>query len=126
LTLAAFAPALLTLLALPFGFVEVGVAEVAGLYGLYFALPAVAAWCLDGVRSHLSRFVQRTLGALILLVAIPYVAFWLLWTGPLFIFAVPPATVVVIVAVRLLRARSSDARTATRSANPPEAASASD
>jgi hypothetical protein len=105
LTLGAFTPALLTLLVLPFGFVEVGVAEVAGVYGLYFVLPGVVAWCLDGVRSHLPRFLQRTLGGLILLVAIPYLAFWLLWTGPLFIVAVPPTTVVLIVAVRLVRAR---------------------
>jgi hypothetical protein len=103
----------------------VGVAEVAGIYGLYFAVPAIVAWCLDAVRSHLSHIVQRTLGGLILLGAIPYIAFWLLWVWPLFIAPVPPATVVLIVAVRLPRARSSDARTATRSANPPQAANAS-
>jgi hypothetical protein len=106
LTPATFGPALLTVLALPFGFVAVGVAEVAGLYGLYSALPAVVAWCVDASRSRLPRFAQRTLGVVILLVAIPAVAFFLLWTGPLFIFAVPPAAVVLIVGFRLLRAMS--------------------
>jgi hypothetical protein len=125
LTLAAFVPALLTVLALPFGFIEVRVAEIAGLYGLYFALPAVVAWCLDAVRNRLPRSVQRTLGVLILLVAILAVAFWLFWTGPLFIFAAPPTAVVLIVGVRLVRARSSDRSNAVRSATPGRAANAS-
>jgi hypothetical protein len=106
LTGAAFGPALLTVLALPFGFVEVGVAEIAGVYGLYFALPAVVAWCLDGLRVRWPRWVQRTLGVLILVVAIPAIAFWLFWTGPLFLFAVPPTAVVLVVAFRLSRARA--------------------
>ena len=105
LTGAAFGPALLCVLALPFGFLEVAVAEVAGLYGLYFALPAVVAWCLDAVRVRLPRFVQRTLGVLILLVTILAIAFWIFWTGPWFVFALPPTAVVLIVAVRLLRGR---------------------
>jgi hypothetical protein len=114
-------PAFLTVLALPFGFIEVAVAEVAGFYGLYFALPAVVAWCLDAFRCRLPRFVQRTLGGLTLVVAIPAVAYLLLWTGPLFIFAVPPTAVVLIVAFRLLRARSPERPNATRSANPAQA-----
>lgn len=104
MTIATFGPALLAVLALPFGFIEEGVAVLAGVYGLYFALPAVVAWCLDSFRSRLPRSVRRTLGVLITLVAIPAVAFWLLWTGPLFGFAVPPTAVVFIVAFRLLRA----------------------
>jgi hypothetical protein len=125
LTLAAFMPALLTVLALPFGFIEVDVAVIAGVYGLYFALPAVVAWCLDAVRSHLPRFVQRTLGVLTLLVAIAAVAFWLFWAGLLFVFAVPPTVVVLIVAVRLVRARPSERPHAIRSANPARAPNAS-
>jgi hypothetical protein len=106
LTLATFGPALLTVLALPFGFINEGIAVVAGVYGLYFAVPAVVAWCLDVFRGRLPRWAQRTLGVLILLVAVPAIAFWLLWTGPLFTFALPPAAVVLIVAFRLMRARS--------------------
>jgi hypothetical protein len=104
LTITTFGPALLTVVALPIGFIEEGVAVLAGVYGLYFALPAVVAWCLDYFRSRLPRFVQRTLGVLIVLVAIPAVVFWLFWTGLLFGFAVPPTAVVLIVAFRLLRA----------------------
>ena len=105
LTPATFGPALLSVLALPFGFIEEGVAVVAGVYGLYFALPATVAWGLDVVRSRLPPWGQRTLGVLILLVTTPAIAFWLFWIGPLLIFAAPPAAVVVIVTWRLLLAR---------------------
>jgi hypothetical protein len=94
--------------ALPFGFIEEAVAVVAGVYGLYFALPAVVAWCLDAVRNSLPRLAQRTLGIVIFLVAIPAIAFWLLWTGPLFVFALPPTAVVLVVAFRLVRGRPAD------------------
>jgi hypothetical protein len=43
LTLATFGPALVTVLALPFRFIEEGIAVVAGIYGMYFVLPAVVA-----------------------------------------------------------------------------------
>jgi hypothetical protein len=106
LTLATFGPASVTVLALPVGFIEVRVAEIAGFYGLYFALPAVVAWCLGAGRLRLPRLLQRTLGLLILVVTIPSIAFWIFWMGPLLVFAVPAAAVVVIVAFRLLRAGS--------------------
>jgi hypothetical protein len=105
LTLATFGPALLCVLALPFGFVEEGVAVLAGVYGLYFALPALVAWCLDAVRNRLPRWGQRTLGILILLGTITATVFWVFFVGPLLIFAAPPAVVVVIVSLRLLRAQ---------------------
>ena len=47
LTLATFGPALLTVLALPLGFIDEGIAMVAGVYGRYFVLPATVAWSLD-------------------------------------------------------------------------------
>ena len=106
LTGAAFGPALLSVIALPLGFIWDEVAVVAGFYGLYFALPGVVAWCLDGVRGRLPRWAQRTLGLLILVVTILTIAFWLFWIGPLFSFAAPPAAVVLVVTFRLLRARS--------------------
>ncbi len=106
LTLATFIPAALTVLALPFGFIEEDVAALAGIYGLYFALPAVVAWCVGALQSRLPGYVQRTLGVLILLVAIPAAAFWLLWTGPLFLLAVPPTAVVLTVAFHLVRIRA--------------------
>lgn len=95
---------MLCVLALPFGFVEEDVAVIAGVYGMYFVLPAVVAWCLEAVRTRMPRFVQRTLGVLILLVAIPAIAFWVLWTGLWFALALPSTVVVLIVAFRLLRA----------------------
>ena len=115
LTLATFGPALLTVLALPLGFIDEGIAVVAGVYGLYFILPATVAWSLDLLRSRLPWWLQRTLGILILLVAIPAIAFWLLFTGPLFAFALPPTAVVLIVAFRLTRARLPLQPTAMRS-----------
>jgi hypothetical protein len=105
LTHAAFIPALLAVLALPFGLIEPVVSNAAAFYGLYFALPAILAWCLDRFRSRLPRSVQRPVGVLILLVAIPSDAILLLWSGPVFIPALPPTAVVFIVAFRLLRAR---------------------
>jgi hypothetical protein len=105
LTYAAFIPALLTLLALPFGLVEPFVSNLAALYGLYFALPAVLAWCLDRIRGRLPRFAQRLLGVLILAVAVPTAAVFLVWTALVWGLGVPPAAVVFIVALRLLRAR---------------------
>ena len=93
---------MLTVLALPFGFLEVGIAEVAGFYGLYFALPAVVAWCLYAVRGRLPRVVQRLAGAVIFVVATLATGFWILWAGPLFLLALPPAVAVFIVAIRLL------------------------
>jgi hypothetical protein len=104
LTYAAFIPALLTLLALPFGLVEPFVSNLAALYGLYLALPAVLAWCLDRIRGRLPRFAQRSLGVLILAVAIPTAALLLLWTALVWGLGVPPTAVVFIVAIRLLRA----------------------
>lgn len=105
LTLATFVPALVTVLALPFGFIEEGIAVVAGVYGMYFVLPAVVAWCVDVHRRRLPRAVQRILGALMVLLAIPAVATWLLWAYPLLIMGLPPTAVFLIVAFRLLRAR---------------------
>jgi hypothetical protein len=125
LTPATFGPAALTVLALPFGFIEVGVAEVAGFYGLYLVLPAVVAWCLDTIRTRLPSVAQQTLGVLVLLVAIPAGAYLLLFTGPWFIFAVPPTAVVLIVAGRLVRARPPSHPNTIRPANPAPVANAS-
>jgi hypothetical protein len=113
LTRATFIPAFLTVLALPFGFVDEGVAVLAGIYGLYFALPAVVAWWLDAMRSRLPRHVQRVLGGLIVLVATMAVGFWVFFAGPLLVLAVPPIAVVFVVAFRLLRARSDSHPTAS-------------
>lgn len=114
LTVASFGPALLSLLVLPVGFIREDVAVLAGVYGLYFALPAVVAWCLDVTRGRLPRWSQRTLGLLILLVTIPALAFWLFWIGPLLIVAAPPAAVVLVVTFRLLRASPTHQQTAMK------------
>jgi hypothetical protein len=117
LTYAAFIPALLTLLALPFGLVEPFVSNLAALHGLYFALPAIVAWYLDRIRGRLPRIVQRSLGILILAVAIPMAAFLLLWTALIWSLDVPPTAVVFIVAIRLLRARPPDGPVVSRPVN---------
>jgi hypothetical protein len=117
LTYAAFTPALLTLLALPFGLVEPFVSNFAALYGLYFALPAVLAWGLDRIRDRLPRFVQRSLGVLILAVAVPTAALLLLWTALVWGLGVPPTAVVIVVAIRLLRARPAGGPVVSRSVN---------
>jgi hypothetical protein len=106
LTLAAWIPGLLAVLALPFGFIDEDVAVIAGVYGLYFALPGVVAWCLDLARPHLPRVAQRVVGGIALLIAMPAVAVWLFLIGPLLLFALPSVVVVFVVAFRLLRARS--------------------
>jgi hypothetical protein len=100
-------PTVLALLALPFGFVDEEIAVAAGALEIYFFLPGVVAWCLDAFRTRLPRWVQRVVGAVIIVVAIPYVAFWLLWLGPFFVLCLPATAVVFIVACRLLRARPS-------------------
>jgi hypothetical protein len=107
LTLAAWVPALLSVVALPFGFIDEEIAVAAGVYGLYVALPGVVAWCLHEVRHRLPRWLQRVIGALTLLVAIPYFVVVFFFTGPLFVIALPAVAVILIVATRLLRARPS-------------------
>jgi hypothetical protein len=109
LTRATFVPAFLTVLALPFGFIHEDIAVLAGIYGLYFALPAVVAWCLDVMRGRLPRYVQRVLGGLIVVVATGAVGFWLLFAAPVLVPALPPIAVVFIVGFRLLRAPSGEA-----------------
>lgn len=106
MTLATWIPALITLLVLPVGLIEEAFAVGAGIYGLYFVLPAVVAWALDAGRHRLPLLVQRILGALVLLVAIAAIGFWLLWFPPLLAIGLPAVAVVLAVGCRLLRAQS--------------------
>ena len=104
LTLATFVPAAVAVIALPFGFLDEDIAVVAGVYGLYVALPAAVAWSLDRLRPRLPRWLQRVLGALALLVAVPAVLVYFLFTGYWLVLALPGIVVVFVVTVRLLRA----------------------